>query len=269
MKKIAFIITVYKNDKLEYFKQAIKSMVDQDYGFDNINIYLGIDGLLPSDTQNYIDSNSELFYKIIQNKVNKGLALTLNKLIKVLEDEEYIFRMDSDDICKLNRVSTQVEFMQDNKEIDIAGSYIEIIDENNNSNGQIIKFPKLHDECFTFFEKRDPVAHPSVIFRKTYFEKAKLYPDSRKNQDTLYWAEGFLNGCKFANIKEVLLSFRMTNNMLKRRGNIQSLYQLLVNRYKINSKLNYGLSSYIYASMYFVLQLMPYTIRHVAYKYLR
>ena len=34
--KIAFIITVYKNDKLKYFKEAIDSIVNQDYGFENI-----------------------------------------------------------------------------------------------------------------------------------------------------------------------------------------------------------------------------------------
>jgi hypothetical protein len=267
--KVAFIITVYKNDKLEFFKEAIESIVNQDYGFDNINIYLGIDGEIPSDIREYIDRNNIYFYKIIQNESNKGLAFTLNRLIAILEDEEYIFRMDSDDICKLNRVSRQVEFMEKNKEVDIAGSFIEIIDENNNSNGQIIKFPKFHDECFRFFEKRDPVAHPSVVFRKTYFKKAGLYPNSRKNQDTLYWAEGFLNNCKFANVDEVLLSFRMTNEMLKRRSNIRDLYQLLVNRYKINFKLKYGPLSYIYATMYFILQLMPYTVRRIAYKYLR
>ena len=122
---------------------------------------------------------------------------------------------------------------------------------------------------FSFFKKRDPVAHPSVVFRKTYFEKAGLYPNSRKNQDTLYWAEGFLNNCQFANVDEVLLSFRMTNETLKRRGDVKSLYQLLVNRYKINSKLGYGLSSYIYTSMYFVFQLTPYSVRRIAYKYLR
>ena len=266
---VAIMITIYKGDSLNYFKAAIDSILKQDYNFELINIYLGVDGPLPEDLNNYILDNKELFYKIARNKQNQGLALTLNRLIDILEEEEYIFRMDSDDICKLNRVSTQVEFMQKHKEIDIAGSYIEIIDEDNNSNGQIIKFPKLHDECFRFFKKKDPVAHPSVVFRKTYFEKAGLYPNTRKNQDTLYWAEGFLNNCQFANVDKVLLSFRMTNETLKRRGDVKSLYQLFVNRCKINSKLGYGLSSYIYASMYFVFQLTPYSVRRIAYKYLR
>jgi len=53
MKKIAFIITVYKNDKLEYFKEAIESIINQNYGFWNINIYLGIDGPLSNGLEAY------------------------------------------------------------------------------------------------------------------------------------------------------------------------------------------------------------------------
>ncbi len=51
-----------------------------------------------------INDNKDIFYKIIKNKYNMGLAKTLNKLIEVLEDEEYIFRIDADDICRSDRV---------------------------------------------------------------------------------------------------------------------------------------------------------------------
>ncbi len=47
MNKVAFMITVYKNDKLKYFKEAMEFIVNQYYGFDNINTYLEIDGKLP------------------------------------------------------------------------------------------------------------------------------------------------------------------------------------------------------------------------------
>lgn len=103
------MITVYKNDKLEFFAQAIESIVNQDYGFANINIYLGIDGNLPDDIKTYIEENKQYFYKIVQNEQNRGLAYTLNRLIEVLEDEEFVFRMDSDDICNFNRVSKQLK----------------------------------------------------------------------------------------------------------------------------------------------------------------
>ena len=83
-KKVAFIMTVYRNDKLEYFKEAVESIEKQDYGFENINIYLGIDGKIPNDIEMYINENSNAFYKIIRNSKNMGLAYTLNRLIENL-----------------------------------------------------------------------------------------------------------------------------------------------------------------------------------------
>ncbi len=61
--KLAFIMSVYKNDKLKYFKEAVESIINQDYGFENINIYLGIDGEIGNDIEDYIKSNSHYFYK--------------------------------------------------------------------------------------------------------------------------------------------------------------------------------------------------------------
>ncbi|MBT5492064.1 glycosyltransferase [bacterium] len=266
---MAFLITVYKNDKLEFFKEAIESIVNQDYGFGNINIYLGIDGDLPDNTQNYIDQNKECFYNIVQNESNKGLAHTLNRLIEVLEDEEYIFRMDSDDICLSSRVKKQIEFMNKHLELDISGTNIEIIDEASCSTNQTIVYPTTHKECYEFFKKRDPLAHPSVVFRNTYFEKSGEYPLVRKNQDTLYWAKGFINGCKFGNLNEVHLMFRQSNDLFNRRGNVNELLILLKNRFRINNKLGYGIDSYIYATSYFILQLMPSFIKKVIYRRLR
>lgn len=43
-----------------------------------------------------------------------------------------------------------------------------------------------------FFGKRNPLAHMSVIFRKSYFHKAGLYPvDTDKDEDTIFWLNGF------------------------------------------------------------------------------
>ncbi len=183
MKKIAFIITVYKNDKLEFFKQAVESILKQDCGFENINIYLGIDGELLDETANYIESNKEQFYHIVQNESNKGLAFTLNRLIEILEDEEFVFRMDSDDICKNDRVSKQVAFMEQHKNISIIGGAIEEFGEDG-----VVKmtrtYPKTTKEAKQFIAKASIFAHPAVCFRKTFFEKGFKYSEQyRFSQD--------------------------------------------------------------------------------------
>jgi hypothetical protein len=218
MIKISFIITVYKNDKLEFFKEAIESIVNQDYGFNNINIYLGIDGELPDNTQNYINENRNLFYEIIQNEKNSGLAFTLNRLINILEDEEYIFRMDADDICKFDRVSKQIAFMEANQNVSIVGGAIEEFSGDGIVN-MIRTYPKNMDEAKKFIPKASIFAHPTVCFRKSFFDNGYRYSQEyRYSQDLALWYEVLANDIEVSNIDDVILSFRTSNEFYKRRG---------------------------------------------------
>jgi hypothetical protein len=263
MHKTAFIITVYKNDKLDYFKEAIESIVNQNYGFDSINIYLGIDGELPSEIQNYIE-NSKYFYKIIQNEQNKGLAFTLNRLIDILEDEEYIFRMDSDDICKLDRVSKQVDFMEFNKNISIVGGAIEEFGIDGTVK-MIRTYPKNTDEVKKFIAKASIFAHPAVCFRKSFFEKGFKYSEQyRFSQDLALWYEALANGFEVSNVDDVVLKLRITKDFYKRRSYKKAFGEFGI--YWDGIKKLYGYNyRLIYPMMRLVTRLMPPFIIKVIY----
>jgi len=230
MKKTAFIITVYKNDKLEFFTQAIESIVNQDYGFENINIYLGIDGELPDETANYIESNRDIFYKVVQNETNRGLAFTLNRLIEILEDEEYIFRMDSDDICKLDRVVKQVEVLENDRDLMLVGSELIEIDEYGNEM-RYKKMPVMMDEIIHFSIARNPFNHPTVAMRREFFDIVGHYDESiLKSQDYELWGRALKKGIKATNITEALLYFRVASDYMNKRNSFVNY----VNEFKIS-----------------------------------
>lgn len=49
------------------------------------------------------------------------------------------------------------------------------------------------------WEKKPIGTYECYFFRKSYFHKAGLYPvDTDKDEDTIFWLNGFLSGCKFA-----------------------------------------------------------------------
>lgn len=264
LKKIAFIITVYKKDKLEFFKQAVESILKQDYGFENINIYLGIDGELPDDTANYIESNKEHFHHIVQNESNKGLAFTLNRLIEILEDEEYVFRMDSDDICKLDRVGKQVRFMEQHKNISIIGGAIEEFGENG-----IVKmtrtYPKTTKEAKQFISKASIFAHPAVCFRKTFFEKGFKYSEQyRFSQDLALWYDALANGFEVSNLDDVVLQLRVTKDFYKRRSYKKAFGEFGI--YYNGIKKLYGFSwRLVYPIARLVTRLMPVGLVKIVY----
>ena len=127
-----------------------------------------------------------------------------------------------------------------------------------------------HDNCITFFAKRDFLIHPTVIFRNTYFKKAGFYPtDTYFAEDTLLWANGIINGCKFANIPKYLYYFRLNDNFFNRRNGIKHAISIFRLRIKITKMLNFGIKGYIYALLYCIIKLFPESILKVTYKLFR
>lgn len=61
--------------------------------------------------------------------------------------------------------------MKVNPDIDVVGGAIEEIDENSNSRGKTIVYPEGPKECYDFFSRRNPHAHPAVLFRKASSRK--------------------------------------------------------------------------------------------------
>lgn len=267
MKKIAFIITVYKNDKLEFFKQAIESIVAQDYGFENINIYLGIDGDLSQDVQSYID-NSLSFYRVLKNEQNRGLAYTLNRLIEILEGEEYVFRMDSDDVCRSDRVSKQLKAFEDNKDLMIVGSDLIEIDKEGKELREK-KMPIDYEVIKKFAIARNPLNHPSVAIKKEFFNLVGLYNEEfLKSQDYELWGRALKKGIKISNVSESLLYFRVASDYINKR-NASINY---INEFKISIGLMiyfkmYGQFPKVVAKL--LIRMMPASIGKMVYKKIR
>jgi len=268
MKKIAFIITVYKKDKLDYFKQSINSIVAQDYGFENINIYLGIDGELPVDISSYIEKNSNLFYKVVRNNENLGLAYTLNRLIEVLEGEEYIFRMDSDDICRTDRVTKQLEAFEKDKYLMLLGSNLIEIDEEGKELRK--KSMPTDDEIIKKFAvARNPLNHPTVAIKRRFFDIVGCYnEDFIKSQDYELWARALKKGIKISNINEPLLYFRVSSDYMNKRNSLINY----INEFKISISLMnhfkmYGQFPKIVAKL--LIRIMPSSVGKVVYEKIR
>src|SRR5437879_6171355 len=68
-------------------------------------------------------SSKEGRIKTLQQTKNRGLAHSLNAGIAQTQSE-LIARMDADDRCFPNRLSSQVEFMRERPEVDVLGSAV-------------------------------------------------------------------------------------------------------------------------------------------------
>ncbi len=273
MNNIAVILPVYKNDKVEYVRLSVESILKQTY--QNLVLYIGVDGPVDGSLLNVLkgyDQHEKMRVSFFEE--NRGLAVVLNDLITLAHNDgyEYMARMDADDIAMPDRLEKQMDFLQAHPEIDVVGGAIEEIDEDGNLRNKRIVYPATPEACRGFFARRNPLAHPAVLFRYRFFEKSGCYyrPEYRQNQDTLLWYDGLMNGCQIANVPDVVLHFRMTEGLFKkRRSGYAFAKKQLEDRLMINKDLQYGLSANVFAYAMFVLMISPAFVRKVAYRIFR
>lgn len=274
MNIIAVLLPVYINDKIDYLRLAIKSITMQSYQL--FHLYIGVDGPINEEMVDYLkEIEEQTNITVLWYQENRGLACVLNDLLDTCfkEGYNYIARMDADDISEPERLEKQICFLKNNPEIDVVGGAISEIDEYGNTLHKVIKYPLTPEECKSFFSKRNPHAHPAVLFRKSFFDKLdgkKYRPEYRQNQDTMLWFDGMKSGTKHANIQDIVLKFRITDQMLKKRRNGWAFAKKqFKDRLIINRGLGYSWTADIYGLSMFCLLVSPFWVKKIAYKLLR
>lgn len=263
---IAVIMSLYKNDALVFVKLAVESILNQTYN--QFDFYIQYDGYIPQEVDEYLTGLQDERIHIYRREDNKGLAFSLNELLTIVlsKDYEYIARMDADDISLPERFAKQVAFLDAHPDTECLGTWaIEI-----NSDGSEYyrkQMPETHEECWKQFMIRDCMIHPTVMFRRSYIEKAGVYSlDTYFGEDTMMWAQGFAAGCKFANVPEYLFKFRLNDDFFNRRRGWKHAKGILTLRWKVNKMLHYPVKAYLYAIAYAGAKMMPKGILNLIYK---
>lgn len=270
MSSISVLMSVYMSDKPAFFNRALHS-VWTDQTLKPNEIILVEDGPLSSELYSIVEKWERALGKrliVLKNEQNLGLTKSLNKGIKFATGD-YIARMDSDDISMPDRFSLQSKFMDDNPEISVVGGSMQEIDEND-SFGAVRIYPDSVKRIREYIAKANPIAHPTVFFRKSLFEKGFKYDERyRKNQDLKLWFDLLENGIVLYNIKDVVLKFRRTSDTYLKRSSYISLKSEL-EIYERGIEALYGKFSIkrIYPIVRFIVKSMPPSVNKFVYKYL-
>ena len=128
---VTIAIPVYNGES--YLRDAIQSVVNQT--FQDWELYLVNDGSTDGSLaimQEY--ALRDIRIKVIDDGQNKGLVTRLNQSIEIAVGKYYA-RMDADDIMYITRIEEQVKFLESHPDVDVLGTSIMIIDNNNNIMG--------------------------------------------------------------------------------------------------------------------------------------
>ena len=228
-KDITVGIPFYSKTSVDEFVLAVDSILKQSHSPSVIHFIQDgpIGKELKSVVDNYLLKHSSIVY-IKLDKVN--LAVALNKSIKKTKTKYYA-RMDSDDISMPDRLMLQSKFLDENSNISIVGSWAtEFYQDVSNSDNFIKKVPFIYSEIVSFYHYRNPLIHPTVMFRVSVFDKLGYYNEAfSTDQDLELWGRAIKNDIGISNIQESLL-YHNIKGIHKRRTRLRAICNQILAR---------------------------------------
>lgn len=201
---VSIIIPCYNTEK--HLIECLNSIKAQT--FTNFEIILINDGSTDG-TEKLIKNHSDLRIVYIKNDDNLGVAQSLNKGI-ALAKGKYILRMDADDTMHEERLQIQINFLENNNDYGLVGSWHNVTD----PNGLPIQRIETHEDtdlislAMLFY---NPISHPTVMMRS---ELAKTNPynvEYIRCEDYELWFR-LAKQTKIKNIPKALVSYRIHEN---------------------------------------------------------
>ena len=130
------IMSAY-NESFDELSRSIDSIINQTYK--NIEFIIVSDNPENKEIKKAVQVANDQRIKYLENKENVGLVQSLNRAISEATGS-IITRMDADDISKKTRLKDELQYMQQNN-LDIVGTFIEIIDEKGVVQKETMRFP--------------------------------------------------------------------------------------------------------------------------------
>lgn len=149
---------------------------------------------------------------------NVGLGIALNKGLEYCSFP-LVARMDTDDLCVPDRFEKQVKIFN-SQNVDVCGSWISEFESDSNVISMIRTLPESHSDLVSYSKFRNPMNHPSVMFRLDRVKSSGGYENVRFFEDYYLWLKLLSTGSRFYNIQEPLVNMRAGMNQLARRSGL-------------------------------------------------
>lgn len=200
MQKIFVTVGIPMYNAEKYISYAIQSVLTQTHF--NLELIITDDGSNDKSME-IVNAIADPRIILLSDGENKGISYRLNQQIELAQGK-YFFRMDADDIMFPDRIKKQIEFLENNPDVDVVGSSSVVIGDRNEILGfrSTINITNLKKTlCQVFFN------HPTVAGRTAWFKVNKYNLLLSGVEDFELWHRTFLTS-KFFNLPEPLLFYR-------------------------------------------------------------
>lgn len=264
--KFSILLSVYEKEKPHYLEEALESLARQTLAPDEVVVVQ--DGPLTAELEGVLAGyRKRLPITDVRINENRGLSEALNTGLTHCKNE-WVARMDTDDIALPERLAVQAETIRNHPELDIVGSWATTIDENGNKKN-LLNVP-LSDARIKKLVWSCPMIHPTVCYRKEKIIGAGGYnPGAGPRQDDYdLWYRCALAGLVFGNIPRSLLLYRFTGENI-RKNTLRVGYHRMKTGFRGNRALGYGPLAYAGVTIPLFRALLPYPLNVWFYKLTR
>ena len=215
--KFSVLLSVYHKENPSYLRQSLESIENQTRQPDEIIMVK--DGPLTDELESVLAEFEKRLstLKTVSLSRNSGLGIALNEGLKHCS-YDLVARMDTDDICKLDRFEKQIAVFEQHPEYDLVSAWIEELVDTTDNIRSVRALPELPEQIYEYGRKRCPVNHPVTMFRKSSVMHAGGYQHFPYLEDYYLWVRMLLAGYKGYNIQEPLLHMRAGSAMYSRRA---------------------------------------------------
>jgi len=202
-----------------YVKETIDSILRQTFSdFE----FLILDDGSKDDTVEIIKSYCDRRIRLIEYRENRGVGYRLNQALNLIGDTQYIAKVDSDDISRVDRFQLQYDFLQENLDFSVVKTYVEYFADTE---------ALATSERFLFFKNKKEAELNSIntaelidqqlrrwlcFLHTTYMARTSIvkkvgYPESRMYEDYSLFYRMLMQGCKFGCVCKPLVKVRITD----------------------------------------------------------
>ncbi|WP_188358848.1 glycosyltransferase family 2 protein [Rothia aerolata] len=230
--RFSVLMSTYAGDTPEYLEQALASnLVEQKLTPDEM--VLVKDGPLPAALETVIGRWAQKSQagevpplKIVELAANTGLANALNEGLAHCSFE-LVTRADADDISLPERFATQIPQMEGSRTAVLGASMWEM-----SADGARVDCQRRAkvgaDEIFRTLPRRNPIFHPTVVFRKSAVLAVGGYEETPGAEDYWLWIRLARLGFILENCEQALVKYRTGAGVYARRGGFDSFKKDLV-----------------------------------------
>lgn len=215
---ISVLMSLYKKERPEYLKLALDSILVQTRLCDEL--VLMKDGPLPQELESVImdwKKKAEIKFPVylcqLPCQMQLGRALAKGVLLCT---QDYIARMDTDDIAVPSRLELQEHYILQHPEIAVVGGRIEeFLPDGSHRNKPM---PQQQSDIVMYGKYRNPINHMTAMFRRDAVLQAGNYRHFPLLEDYDLWSRMLARGEKFHNLPQVLVHVRTGSEVYRRRG---------------------------------------------------